>query len=120
MATFTPGPWAVEWRVWTDEHGDPKIAADVRAGQYSTIAGIMPIKDEYIANAKLIAAAPDLLQCLKDLVDACWDGRLEAEGIETFTEPARRAIAKAESYGAIEVSPDKATALAVAWVKAGL
>lgn len=47
------------------------------------------------ADGPLIAAAPELLEALKELVDAVWDGRLESEGAEAFTDPARAAIAKA-------------------------
>lgn len=66
----TPGPWAVNYSpadgfsVWHDprQHGDMKrgaviIAADLRA------------KPETEANARLIAAAPDLLAALRDLLE---------------------------------------------------
>jgi len=48
------------------------------------------------ADKRLADAAPELLRVLKNLVEAVWDGRLEELGAEEFTDPARRAIKKAE------------------------
>jgi len=50
-----------------------------------------PLNKEVIANAKLIAAAPELLEALIELSKAAYDGR----GLEASREKARQAIKKA-------------------------
>jgi len=108
---FTPGPWevktmghqtlGVEWI--SSPHGD-KIADCAQLSKYD--AGlrcfcIRPELDEISANARLIAAAPDLLKALQSFVEMyvvfgncgdCgnWDPETEKEVIA-----ARAAIAKA-------------------------
>lgn len=59
MAGYTPGPWAVE----VDYKGD----VGVFAPDYGLIC--YPVEDNYEANARAIAALPDLLAALHDLVD---------------------------------------------------
>lgn len=44
-------------------------------------------------EAKLLCA--QLSGELQEIIDAIWDGRLEAQGAETFTDPARALIDKA-------------------------
>ena len=63
MNKHTPGPWSVD-----DNHGKRYIEPI-----YSNepIAEICKKKgDEYTANARLIAAAPDLLEALEALADS--------------------------------------------------
>ena len=52
--------------------------------------------DENRANARLIAAAPELLDVLRKLVRLEADGRAERESSIEYWEAARAAIAKAE------------------------
>jgi hypothetical protein len=76
--THTPGPW----QLWHDDEGafvlrspdDEKVICKRDLG--------LPDRDEGIANAHLIAAAPDLLEALR--------------AMSPDTEQARAAIAKAE------------------------
>lgn len=83
MSKHTPGPWcAVEGTVFKD-YGD-------KAYPVASVEGWGEDTDH---NARLIAAAPDLLEALKRIVD--WD----AAGLaltEDHAGQARAAIAKAE------------------------
>ena len=92
--THTPGPWYEA----QDEH-DPDIlmvTTKERTEQnYAPIANIdvqfsLAFDEEQRANARLIAAAPDLLDALRDMVS---DRNELSEGTIAF---ARWAIAKAE------------------------
>lgn len=91
MSKHTPGPWE------TDRN-------NVHSGQIATIHHCLnndwvevwspnwpADEDEQEANARLIAAAPELLEALEGFV-ACWDAC--ASPVE-FAEKARAAIAKA-------------------------
>lgn len=98
--SHTPGPWSlsdsfdrVERRV---KHGDnPPLVWRIASGINSAHPDYMP-RAEQIANARLIAAAPDLLNLLTAA------GRLEeltgenlAVYARTYASLARAAIAKA-------------------------
>ena len=92
MNKHTPG----EWRVRNNSIGGPLVSsdsgtiADVRTCGGVHVGG--PQHPETIANARLLAAAPDLLEALKELADC---------GAEAWGEDrpcvkwARAAIAKA-------------------------
>ena len=62
----TPGPWEAEWhrkyKQWNvfPESGKAVVSVTDLCGEYS--------KEETEANARLIAAAPDLLEALKAIV----------------------------------------------------
>ncbi len=66
MSEHTKGPW--EWST-----GDPDLN---NYGVYSNVAKerIAEVLNQSSANARLIAAAPDLLALLKDILE--WDGIL--------------------------------------------
>lgn len=68
-AKFTPGPWKAVSKVIL---GSGPVAVDLHrmlrwdvVSAYGTVAAI---RDPDEANARLIAAAPDLLACLEELV----------------------------------------------------
>ncbi len=91
MNTHTPGPWTVRHltgfplmiATQPDADGFGEPIAD-------TSRHMLPA--EALANARLIAAAPDLLEALKwALEHAEW-----SNDTETGTDPIRAAIAKAE------------------------
>ena len=69
-AEFTPGPWSAaainSWNVWAR---DCKVANMSDVGQGSQYRD--PSKDERIANAHLIAAAPDLYEALMEVLARC-------------------------------------------------
>jgi hypothetical protein len=79
----TPGPWELEngLRVYAPGKGGPLLA---------TVAYLPRAKGQDAANARLMAAAPDMLAALQDAVY-----RLAQLGLDT--EPQRAAIAKATS-----------------------
>ena len=56
----TPGPWAVDWSDFVVVSKDGKGIADFDYGRFDD--------DEDCKNANLIAAAPDLLEALQELV----------------------------------------------------
>ena len=94
----TPAPWRTEGK--QDENGELFIRSEngvficeIMGESFDEFA-----EEEREANAQLIAAAPDLLDALKDLVerertDAAENGFTDDE--MTWLEDARRALAKA-------------------------
>lgn len=88
-AQYTPGPWKFD-----DVLGCREIKGDKypphRQGQYRPIASTHGLAndDEDRANARLISAAPDLLEALEWIVE---DGASDSRALEV----ARAAILKA-------------------------
>jgi hypothetical protein len=82
MSNHTPGPWhaatADEWRTASGEHaqwGRFDISAgsnDPAAEDYYRVASVSNVNnaDQNQMNAKLIAAAPDLLAACKEAIDS--------------------------------------------------
>jgi hypothetical protein len=89
-ATHTPGPWTVPGYVCGPDIG---IIGNDRIVAMVTNDEDRPIDDaEQLANARLMAAAPELLDSLRYMV-----ANAEAEGwSELMTGDAAAAIAKAE------------------------
>ncbi len=86
----TPGPWELDPRFPGDVQSvNPKyeIATAWREGRHRG-----PPSSEGVANALLIAAAPDLLEACRLLIGADGEGMLFSERVNK----ARHAIAKAE------------------------
>lgn len=84
MSAHTPGPWAVG----KNERSDERI--EVRAEPLGLLVALV----EKSSDARLIAAAPDLLEALRVLVEVASVCIPETAGHEL--EQARAAIAKAE------------------------
>jgi len=100
MSKFTPGPWKVGESIGANivtKTGEMRacftvIEADgFIAGSGVAMAHIKPDADESNANARLIAAAPDLLAALEWMVSAYTD----EDDSGPFIQRARAAIAKA-------------------------
>ena len=87
-AAHTPGPWLIrKGDEWT--HDVVTLEGESTEGEpmHWTVASANGRRDEVDANARLIAAAPDLLEIAKKLV---------SEGLSTsLVSSARAAIAKA-------------------------
>ncbi len=102
-AKYTPGPWVAEsWHHEATGQGGWSFSA----GGYRLPLCDMEMdpskEDEPEANARLIAAAPDLLTALKSLVQhAVYDpeGDLTRPEFDALLDQSDAAIAKAEGGG---------------------
>lgn len=67
-ATHTPGPWNIEYHIEGPTKRHIEISINNKERGYKHLAQIYNGAGitEHEANAKLIAAAPDLLEALKD------------------------------------------------------
>lgn len=83
----TPGPWAA----FTDGMHTNIVAVVPRTDCVFSLPG----HDKNEPNVRLIAAAPDLLEALKDLVE-CINGPEWGDGLTARALKASTAIAKAE------------------------
>jgi hypothetical protein len=93
----TPGPWIIDRSHKVDRDGTTIWADDV------IIADCVPDQHEnHKANAHLIAAAPDLLEAMKELFKQCamthkhWGDGCNNREATAAIKAARAAIAKAE------------------------
>ncbi len=91
-AKHTPGPWAsgIAGQRMTDDYTQPFAVYEANkpnlvAGCFGDVDGGSAVAQ---ANSRLIAAAPDLLEALTDLLGAY-------EGADRFSMAARAALAKA-------------------------
>jgi hypothetical protein len=90
MSKHTPGPWVID-------DSNPNLVARLVNGVYEYVCAVEPSsfsnrecnQEQEEADARLIAAAPDLLDALKDL---CSDDLLNQDKWDN----ARAAIARAE------------------------
>lgn len=85
MSKHTPGPWELRGRTVKGPH--PRYEGELRtvaSAQWSKGTW----KDEAEANARLIAAAPDMLQALQEMIANC-DRWLET-GIPADAEESKR------------------------------
>jgi hypothetical protein len=109
MSTHTPGPWFAQRAIGTDDmdcgwHIEPEMVDYKYRGMVASVGDAEHIggitHDERDANARLIAAAPDLLDALTRLVDralAYLDGYVMSGQItRADVEIARAACAKAK------------------------
>jgi hypothetical protein len=102
----TPGPWVPEfgesYRVRAKQDGGQVAIMMNLKGQHGLIG--RRTGDEVAANARLIAAAPELLESLKAIMDFCGPSDPncpDGPDCETcrMANAARAAIAKAEGRG---------------------
>lgn len=84
MSKHTPGPWVPACKTNIATHRHPAILSDGGQVAIATFQGGEPATD---ANARLIAAAPELLEALQML--------MEFPNTGPATSAARAAIAKA-------------------------
>lgn len=99
MSKHTPGPWIAA-------PYSSKVGAPVVSDSGRSIASVTyyPMDQEIFknhheesaANGRLIAAAPDLLQALKELLELTDDPKNDADPEESVFAFARSVIAKAE------------------------
>ena len=79
--THTPGPWSVDssmistgWVLVTKSNGD--VVANVNTETGPDIPPTVSIKMPALSNAHIIAAAPDMLEALEEVM-----GELDVEGL---------------------------------------
>lgn len=95
MSTHTPGPWNI---LWVNVAKDPRdnSAASIETGTGSIIALNLAKKEHAEGNARLIAAAPDLLAaCNRALTELAEPVMLHV-ALPRICAELRAAIAKAE------------------------
>lgn len=103
----TPGPWVVqdETVIWTAVIDPPETSYDIGvpvADLWVSKSFVGPAynRDEVAANARLIAAAPDMYEALEDLISSLeitWrNGFSAVEDVQKELEFARTAIRKAK------------------------
>lgn len=68
MSKHTEGPWEAKFRPFAPSYEIGKRAANGSLDLIANLKDSVPQGDEREANAKLIAAAPDLLACLQEIV----------------------------------------------------
>lgn len=93
MSAHTPGPWAVQL---TDGVAD-MVHASAEHNNFGTIVDLDGSEFDYdmsLANARLIAAAPELLEALKRSLS--WLSSYPGGGATKVYEQAREAIDKAK------------------------
>lgn len=111
--SHTPGPWVMEYEPEIDidevrQDGQQVSAAGGYSGEdYFTGRILEAETGEAIAdwvsegNARLIAAAPELLEVIREAVDSAeremTKGRKASPGLATWLEKARAALAKARA-----------------------
>ena len=97
QALPTPGPWRIGEKGII---GNPSIIADTPGIRNIAIIAICPEQD---ANARLVAAAPDLLEACKTVLPEIeLDARhsFEEQALLEIADQLRRAISKAEGRDA--------------------
>lgn len=95
---FTAGPWKslVMPPSNLDKSGTTMVSTTYFAGMAIDCMDSASTFDECAANARLIAAAPDLYEALEDLFNRCIVELADAEDLEEIGR-ARAALAKARA-----------------------
>lgn len=100
-AAHTPAPWQIEWNAAQSGEGH-YITDSNDMGEHARIAAVLFHDDadgETRANARLLAAAPELLEACKRMIE--WDDREhDHPQRQAAYRNARDAIAKAEGGAA--------------------
>src|SRR5690606_17742348 len=99
MSAFkgTPGPWRLSSesptiiKQCTSLIGLPDGGVLIGSACGHESSGFFPTNEQAISNARLIAAAPELLEALESVLGNC----LDSEGLAAAYAKARAAIAKA-------------------------
>ena len=93
MERHTPGSW--EWKRWPA--GFRVTVGTLAPGRHVALASVLPmdVKGERTANARLIAAAPDMLEALEEVLLHTRHATLSDDALDAL-DTAREAIAKAK------------------------
>ena len=95
MSQHTPGPWFYSsGAVWADPEETICIARrDSKLSVHPHRALLPTTKD---ANMHLIAAAPEMLECLRHILDLADENAKGIDGYEQIAEWSRNLLAKVE------------------------
>ena len=96
----TPGPWKAVIASYSEDNLSWLACADVVTPRGATLVRFEGTQDyqkndEYEANARLIAAAPELAEEVQTLLDVIERGTETPEDLEGIIENAKRVLAKA-------------------------
>ena len=91
MSKHTPGPWALD-EGWEESGGDTCVVNRSHDGEDWDVCRVYSSK----ANARLIVAAPDLLEACHKFLYAMKTSGMSNGAIRAAEDACRAAIAKAE------------------------
>ncbi len=92
MSEHTKGPWRTDASYTDVFAGDDEFICSCEGSRNG-----LPLRDEEdLANARLIAAAPDLLAACKKMVKLYYPGKDEQQSPGDYIKEVDAAIAKAE------------------------
>lgn len=94
MSKHTPGPWTIHAHAIQSVMGSTGFCV-ASCGQY-TNSKMPNLQQEQEANTKLIAAAPDLLECLEGLLNEAHASSKSLHPNSLWSMLARSAIARAK------------------------
>jgi hypothetical protein len=89
---FTPGPWSIVPNIIETEWLITAQRSDACRGY---VASTAKTNDESEANARLIAAAPELYEALKEIAEPWIEPQSNPHAFDDLQEIARAALAKA-------------------------
>ena len=102
-ATRTPGPWSLSLNIHEEDHGDQEYYHIIAKKRMSDIGMIRvakhkPIRTTDEANARLIAAAPEMYEMLRDLskVIENLEPHLYNLSVRIYKDKLREVLAKVE------------------------
>ena len=101
QSSFTPGPWEVHssnserWSCYVFPKGNGNFPYDTICHIEEAFGPNYSHPGSHTANARLIAAAPELLEALKACAAVCAGETMNKRGLISALEQARAAIAKA-------------------------
>src|SRR5258708_1868950 len=102
MSAHTPGPWRLDPKLYRGEDGGNhaylEVGSTLKAFWIAKVQTFDDDPGEYAANARLIEAAPELLQALRIIRDSAYASRLRnlKKVVIDSIKIAECAIAKAE------------------------
>jgi hypothetical protein len=113
MSNFIQGPWRIEYRGLAE---NPEIWAPLSQTGSIKIATICGLAQFDFANLRLIAAAPEMYEALRELMDATRPAHIELSSVKAVRQmvklleaqkKAEAALAKADCKPTQSLAPDQ-------------